>query len=257
MRKTTYKKAAIHYTVKGTGNPLVLLHGFLESKEIWTDFAEELSLKRQVVCIDLPGHGDSGSFGSIHSMGEMAEAVKTVLDELNIKKVALAGHSMGGYVGLELCYKFPMLLNALVLVNSTPFADDDKRKINRDRAANFVLRNKNAFVKMAIANLMTRENYKRFKPQLEVIKLRALNIPKTGIYAAIKGMKVRKDHLELFANFEHQKIIVAGINDPIVDYNTIKLISKRCGSEFKSLPDGHLSFLENKKELLEILQFID
>lgn len=235
----------------------MLLHGFLESKEIWTDFAEEISVKRQVICIDLPGHGDSGSLGNIHGMGDMAEAVKTVLDELKIKKIALAGHSMGGYVGLELRYKFPMLLNALVLVNSTPLADDKKRKINRDRAANFVLQNKDAFVNMAVANLMTRENYKRFKPQLEVIRRRALNISKIGIYAAIKGMKVRKDHCELFANFDHQKIVVAGINDHILDYNTIKIVSKRCGSEFKSLPDGHLSFLENKKELLEILQFID
>lgn len=255
--KTTYKKASICYTVKGTGNPLVLLHGFLESKEIWTDFAEGLSIKRQVICIDLPGHGDSGSFGNIHSMGAMAEAVKTVLDELSIKKVALAGHSMGGYVSLELCYKFPMLINALVLVNSTLLADDEKRKINRDRAANFVLQNKDAFVNMAVANLMTRKNYERFKPQVEVIRQRALNISKIGIYAAIKGMKARKDHRELLANSEHQKIVVAGINDPIVDYNTIKTISERCGSEFRSLPDEHLSFLENKKELLEIFQFID
>lgn len=43
--KATYKNTPISYTSQGTGNPLVLLHGFLESKEIWKDFTEELSAK--------------------------------------------------------------------------------------------------------------------------------------------------------------------------------------------------------------------
>lgn len=252
-----YKNTSISATSQGAGNPLVLLHGFLESKEIWKDFAEELSTRRQVICIDLPGHGKSGNFGKIHTMAIMAEAVKAVLDELGVQKASFAGHSMGGYVSLEFQNIFPTICSSLVLVNSTPRADSEERKANRDRAAALVLKNKRAFVSMAISNLLTPENNKIFKSQIEILKKRALKFSTEGIYAAIEGMKIRTDHTGLFKNFKGQKIVVAGRQDLVLEYNTIKALALSCGSEFKSLPDGHLSFLENKAELREILHFID
>ena len=255
--KTTYKNTPISFTSQGTGNPLVLLHGFLESKEIWQDFVVELSAKRKVICIDLPGHGESGNIVEVHTMAEMAKAVKAVLDELDIQQASFAGHSMGGYVSLEFQNIFPTMCNSLVLVNSTPQADSEERKANRDRAAALVLKNKRAFVSMAISNLLMPANNKLFKPQIEELKNRALKFSTEGIYAAIKGMKIRTDHTGLFANFKGQKIVIAGKNDPVMDFNTIKVIAKRCGSEFESLPGGHLAFLEDKNELFKILQFVD
>jgi pimeloyl-ACP methyl ester carboxylesterase len=255
--KITYKNTPISFTSQGSGNPLVLLHGFLESKEIWQDFTDELSTKRQVICIDLPGHGESGNFAEIHTMADMAEAVKAVLDELGVKKVSFAGHSMGGYVGLEFYNIFPTLCKSLVLVNSSPQADSEKRKANRDRAAALVLKNRRAFVSMAISNLLMPENNKIFEPKIGALKAIALKFSTEGIYAAIKGMKIRTDHTGLFAKFNGQKIIVAGENDPVLDYGTIKTIAKRCESEFCSLPGGHLAFLENKTELRRTLHFID
>jgi pimeloyl-ACP methyl ester carboxylesterase len=94
-----YNNTKIYYDTKGTGNPLVLLHGFLESSKIWKPFIPSLAAKRQVVTIDLPGHGKSGNLGSIHSMEEIATCiVNTVLKKLKISRATLAGHSMGGYV---------------------------------------------------------------------------------------------------------------------------------------------------------------
>jgi pimeloyl-ACP methyl ester carboxylesterase len=255
--EATYKNAPISFTSQRTGNPLVLLHGFLESKEIWQDFVVELSAKRQVICIDLPGHGESGNFAEVHTMADMAQAVKSVLDELDIQQASFAGHSMGGYVSLEFQNIFPNIINSLVLVNSTPQADSEERKANRDRAATLVLKNKRAFVSMAMSNLLTPENNKIFKSQIDILKKRALQFSSTGIYAAIKGMKIRTDHTELFAKFNGQKIVVAGKNDPVLEHNTIKNLAKRCNSKFYSLPDGHLSFLENQTELREILHLID
>jgi len=255
--RITYRKTPISFTRQGNGNPLILLHGFLESKEIWKNFADELSAKREVICIDLPGHGESGNIAEIHTMADMAEAVKSVLDELEIKKASFAGHSMGGYVSLEFQNIFPTLCSSLVLVNSTPQADSEERKANRDRAAALVLKNKRAFVSMAISNLLTPENNKVFKSQIEELKNRALDFSTEGIYAAIKGMKIRTDHTGLFAKFKGQKIVVAGEQDPVLDFNTIKTIALSCGSAFESLPDGHLSLMENKKEFLEILHLID
>ena len=93
-----YRNTQLYYTSKGIGNPIVLLHGFLESSNIWNFFIPSLSEKRQVICIDLPGHGKSGNLDEVHSMELMADAVYHVLSHLKIEKVTLVGHSMGGYV---------------------------------------------------------------------------------------------------------------------------------------------------------------
>lgn len=252
-----YKNTPIHYSSKGTGNPLVLLHGFLESSEIWEDFQNKLSEKRQVVCVDLPGHGRSGCIDKIHTMKEMALTVNAVLDELVIEKAFFVGHSMGGYVNLEFQNIFPTIPTGLALINSTPKADSQERRINRDRATQLVSKNKRAFVNMAISNLLTPENNKRFKPQVDELKHRALNFPKEGIIAALQGMKIRADHSQLLAGLKYPKYFMAGEKDPILNYEEIKRISSSSGSEFWSYPDGHLAFIENKKSLMEFLHFID
>lgn len=252
-----YKEANIYFTSRGSGKPLVLLHGFLESSEIWGKLVAELAKERQVICIDLPGHGNSGCFGEIHEMSEMARAVRAVLDKLEIEKVSFAGHSMGGYVSLEFYNIFPTMVTALVLVNSTPEADSDERKRNRDRATRLVKENKQAFVSMAISNLLTRENNKKFRKELEVLKNSAMNIPTQGITAALQGMKLRKDHTKLFAEYDGNKHIIAGEQDPVMDFERIKKIAATCKSRFKGFPDGHLAYMENSEALLNYLHFIE
>lgn len=253
----TYKNTPIHFSSEGHGKPLVLLHGFLESKAIWKDFAEELSRKRQVICIDLPGHGKSGVVEKIHSMAEMASAVKAVLDELDVKQALFAGHSMGGYVCLEFQNLFSTIPTGMALINSTPKADSEERKINRDKASELVQKNKEAFVKMAIANLTTPENNQKFEMQIKELQNIALSFSKEGIIAALQGMKIRTNHLPLFSGVDYPKFIVAGEKDPVIDHGEIKKIAKLSNSSFISFPNGHLSFIEDKKELLNFLHFID
>lgn len=252
-----YKDTPINFLTQGNGNPLVLLHGFLESKEIWEEFAEELSKKRQVICIDLPGHGKSGVIDNLHTMVEMASAVKAVLEELQVKKAFVAGHSMGGYVSLEFQNLFPTIPTGLALINSTPKADSEEKKTNRDKASKLVQKNKEAFVKMAIANLTTPENNQKFEMQIKELQNKALSFPKEGIIAALQGMKIRTDHSQLFSDLKSPKYIVAGEQDPVLDHQEMKDIAKFSNSGFLSFPNGHLSFMEDRKELQKFLHFID
>ena len=135
--------------------------------------------------------------------------------------------------------------------------DSEEKKENRDRAIQVVNKNKRAFISMAISNLLPSENEQKYVKEVNILKKRAYDFSAEGITAALKGMKIRTDHTELFAKFNGQKIVIAGKNDPVLEYNTIKSIAKRCKSKFCSLPDGHLSFLENQSELREILHLID
>jgi len=153
-----YKNTPLFFSAKGIGNPLVLLHGFLESSNIWKPFVEELSKNRQVIAIDLPGHGLSGNIDDIHTMELMADAVQHILLHLSVDKASFLGHSMGGYVSLAFYEKFPTMTKGLVLLNSTPEADSDEKKKNRERSISLLKRNKKAFVSMAISNLLSEKN---------------------------------------------------------------------------------------------------
>ena len=86
----------VRYIDQGTGTPVILLHGYLESLEIWHPFAEKLSKTFRVICPDLPGHGHSGIVESVHTMDLMALIIKELLIKLSLDKSVIIGHSMGG-----------------------------------------------------------------------------------------------------------------------------------------------------------------
>jgi len=253
----TYKQTELFYTSKGIGNPLVFLHGFLESSKIWEPFIDELSKKRQVICIDLPGHGKSGNLNPVHTMELYADAVHVILQHLKVEKISLVGHSMGGYVSLAFCEKFPDLMERLVLLNSSPAPDSEEKKINRDKAIALVRKNKKAFVKMAVSNLVTKESNLKFEKEMNELIKDALSFSEEGIILALKGMKIRTDKTEVLKAFQGPKYIVASEQDPVINYTEIQEIAQKCDCAFKSLPDGHLSFLENRTEVFEFMHFID
>jgi pimeloyl-ACP methyl ester carboxylesterase len=255
--KLKYKNAEIFYSVKGTGNPMVLLHGFLESSKIWDPLIYELSKKRKIVTIDLPGHGISGLISKVHSMELMADVVHNVLKDLGIETATICGHSMGGYVALAFCESFPKMTKGLILMNSTTEEDSEERKINRDRAVDLVQSNKKAFVSMAISNLLTPENNKKFRTEIEELKDAALKFPIEGIVAALKGMKIRTNKKDVLKEFKGYKLIISGAKDPVLDSETLKNIALSCNSDFKSLSGGHLSFLTNFPEICQMMYFID
>ncbi len=255
--KLIFKNTEIFYSAKGIGNPIVFLHGFLESSKIWDPYVAELSQNRKVICIDLPGHGQSGVIDDVHTMELMADVIRRVMEHLEINSAGFVGHSMGGYVCLSFCERYPEMVRSLVLMNSTPEEDSEERKQNRDRAVDLIRRNKQAYVKMAISNLLTPENNQKFGKEIRKIKDEALKFPIEGIIAALKGMKIRTDKMEVLKDFEGYKLIIAGEKDPVLDYTILKIKAVHCETEIKSLPDGHLSYLENFQEVQQMMHFID
>ncbi|MDY8135089.1 alpha/beta hydrolase [Aquimarina sp. 2201CG5-10] len=252
-----YKQSKIHYTAEDQGEALVFLHGFLENSTMWREIVAEINDKYRIVTIDLLGHGKTESVGYIHTMEEMAKAVKAVLDHLKITQVTMIGHSMGGYVSLACVELFPELVSRLVLLNSTSYPDSEERKINRSRAINIVKKNPNAYTSMAIANLFAEENRSKFDMAIDSIKNEASKTSLQGIISALEGMKIRKDRREVLLNFDGLKIIFAGKKDPILNYDQRIEESKFCNTNLISFDGGHMTYIEDKDELLaELSRFL-
>ena len=71
------------------------------------------------IAIDLLGHGETGNLGYVHTMKEMADGVMTVLNALKVSSAIFVGHSMGGYVSLEIVNNYNNSVDGLLLLNST------------------------------------------------------------------------------------------------------------------------------------------
>ena len=241
----TFKDTSIFYEVSGKGKPVVLLHGFLESSKIWKDLIPYFSEKHKVIIIDLLGHGKSGVMAEIHSMELMAEAVVSILVDLQIESAIFLGHSLGGYVTLALAEIFPEKVEKIILLNSSPAEDSKERKINRDRAIKIVNKVPEAFISMGINNLFAESTRELYIERIEELKNEALTFPILGITAAMKGMKQRKDRVEMLKNFNKPKIMICGIDDPVIPLNESKALSEETGCELICLDGGHMSWLEN------------
>ena len=253
MNQILYKNTKISYSDTGKGNAVVLLHGFLENQTMWQDLVPELSKKNRVITLDLLGHGETECLGYVHSMEENADVVQAVLSKLRIRKAIFVGHSMGGYVALAFAEMYPEKLRGLVLLNSTSKADSLERKANRNRAIKAVKKDYTTFVRLSITNLFSEENREKMTDEIEKVKIAALKTPLQGIVASLEGMKIRKDREVLLHLTPYAKMLILGEKDPVLIYKTTLEQIEDTAVKLVTFPDGHMSHIENREELKNVL----
>jgi pimeloyl-ACP methyl ester carboxylesterase len=253
-----YKNTNIRFRDSGKGTAVVLLHGFLERLEMWNYFESILNKTNRIISIDLLGHGETGSIGYVHTMANMAEYVKAVLDSLKIRKYILVGHSMGGYVALSLAEKFTDNIKGLCLFHSTSLADTEEKKRGREQAIRLVKENHKSFIRKAIPMLFRPKNRKVYSEELKEAKRMALTTSKQGVIAALEGMKIRED-FEMVLHFSpFPKQMIIGRYDNALLYESLKgQVEGVENITINEFPIGHMGHIEAKEETLSALrQFI-
>ena len=176
----------------------VLLHGYLESMLVWDDFVPYLYKQVRVITLDLPGHGISVVKGPVHTMEYRAGVVKDTLVALGIARCTLVGHSMGGYVALAFCEKYPERLDGVVLLSSTPDADTDEKKENRLREIKLVeAGKKDALARVAPEAGFAPENRPRMRDEIEDLVEQVFVTEDEGIASLLRGMIERPDRDEM------------------------------------------------------------
>lgn len=254
MEILRYKNATIHFSSNGQGRVVVLLHGFLENIAMWDDIKHTLSEKYRVISIDLLGHGKSENIGYIHSMEDQAFMIKFVLDTLKLHKYVLIGHSMGGYISLAFAQHFMENIKGLCLMNSTPLPDSPEKKINRDRAIDAVKMNHKTFVRMSVPNLFAPYNLVKYKNEVDIVVEQAIQMQPQGIIASLEGMKLRKNLVDELKKLKVPTQLIIGQNDGAIDIESTLQSVENTTTEIIIFPDGHMSHIENKSELIETLE---
>lgn len=92
----------MNYIREGSGEPLVLIHGVGGSWRTWEPVFDELAAERDVIAVDLPGHGESPPLSGKTSIETLADAVGSFLEAADLEGVDVVGNSMGGRIVLEL-----------------------------------------------------------------------------------------------------------------------------------------------------------
>jgi pimeloyl-ACP methyl ester carboxylesterase len=110
---------SIRFESFGKGEPaLVLVHCWSCDRHLWDDVVPRFAKDRQVVTLDLAGHGESGRDRKDWTIPAFGEDVRAVVDALHLQKVILVGHSMGGPVILEAARLLPGRVVGLIPVDT-------------------------------------------------------------------------------------------------------------------------------------------
>lgn len=252
-----YKGGRIHFSDSGSGTTIVLIHGYLESSEVWNGFAEKLSSGFRVISIDLPGHGLSDVYGEVHSMEFMATGIKELIDYLDIKKVFLAGHSLGGYVTMAFLELFPAQLKGYCLFHSQPFSDPPAVIDKRKREIEIVkMGKKNLMYPDNVIRMFAPSNLEKFAGALQRSKDIASLLPGEGIIAVLNGMILRPSRLSFM---EEGKIPCLWILGSMDSYIPCELIQSKVKLPSNArvvvlANSGHMGFIEEEERSLEVIK---
>lgn len=246
----------VYYSDSGEGEPVILLHGYLESSESWNGFAEKLARRFRVISVDLPGHGRSTIFGECHTMEFMATMVKGLLDSLNFSKVFLTGHSLGGYVSLAFLENFPERLKGYSLLHSHPFADTPELIEKREREIKIVKSGKKFLLYPDnVSRMFADENLTKFKESLQFAKDVASRLSDEGIIAVLNGMICRPSRLSVMEAGKVPCLWILGRYDNYISCEQVMAKVTLPGNARVHVLEntGHLGFIEEEEETLELL----
>jgi len=243
----------IFYRTLGKGHPIVLIHGFCETHEIWNGFADQLAEKFQVFALDLPGFGESEILPTPFSIADVASVVTEWIDQLNLKFPVVVGHSLGGYVTLAMAKKSPEKFAGIGLFQSTAYPDSDERKANRDKVIAFVkTHGTDPFIDTYVPGLFFDKNHRAIPETYRIA--RKTKLQTLVAYAA--AMRDRPSSIDFKEYYDNPVLVLGGDKDVIIPP---KIAQEHAhfftDTEVSILKDvGHMAMFESPEEALKIVE---
>lgn len=238
-------EASIHYREAGSGNDVVvLLHAFPLHSGMWAPQLAALAPRFRMIAPDYRGLGQSGPAPQATTMALAAGDVLALLRHLGVRRAAVAGLSMGGYVALELYRRAPQLFRGLALCDTKATPDDESQKAGRE-----------AFAESAVAQGLSwvADDFtpKLLRPDPDpaaVATVRQLISEGTpeGVAAAQRGMARRVDSVPTLPRITCPTLVVIGEQDRVTPFGEAQRMAQTVkGARLVRIPGaGHLPNLE-------------
>lgn len=248
----------LYASVRGSGPPLLLVHGFPLHGGMWDGVAERLEDRARVVVPDLRGHGRSEPSRTA-TMRRYADDLVAVLDAAGENgPVVVVGMSMGGYVALEMVRRHPDRVRALAMIASRAGADTPEAVAGRRETAARVLREGSAPVAAGMVDRL-------FAPSA-ADALRAYwhqemaATPPAGVAAALRAMARRPDSRRTLKRLHCPLLVVVGADDGITPPTEARAMAEAApDARLRVIAEaGHMVPVERPAEVAAALRdFVD
>ena len=242
---------ALHICDSEAGEKVVvLLHGYLENMLVWEEFIPLIYKDVRVITIDIPGHGISEVKGECHSMDYLADTIAAALDKLNIKSATIVGHSMGGYIALAFAERHSDRTDSIVLLHSTPYADSDEKKKNRQREISLIRSGKKELLARTAPEAgFAPDNRNRLRTEIEDLQQTIYLTEEAGIIALLNGMIERKAQSEMLHALGKPILFILGRKDGYITAEIAeKMVAEHPEAEVVWLENsGHMGFIEEAR----------
>jgi len=123
MSSIVTDRGVVHYETHGRGQPVILLHGWLESWIPWRGTMAALGERYKTYALDFWGFGESGKQGGTFTVSDYVEMVDQFMERLGIERAPVIGHSMGGTVSLSLALDHPRRAQKVAVAGSPIVGD--------------------------------------------------------------------------------------------------------------------------------------
>lgn len=239
-------ESTIHYRDAGNGNDAVLLlHAFPLNSEMWEPQLAYLGTRFRIIAPDFRGMGQSRPVAEALTLDLLVDDLLGLLRQLGIRRTAVAGLSMGGYVAFALYRRAPELFRGLALCATKATPDTVEQKAAREAFA------ENALSK-GLEWVMKDFTPKLFSPSVEPdLVERARGIIRAGtpegVAAAQRAMAQRVDSVPTLPLIKCPTIVVAGEEDLMIPIGeSLRMVQNIRASRLVRIPAaGHLLNLEN------------
>ncbi len=239
---------------------LLLLHGYLESIESWEFILPLLTKYYRVIALDIPGHGISEVKGEIHTTEFIADTIKALLDKINVSKISVMGHSMGGYFAIALKRKYPEIVEKLILHHSTPDGDTPERGENRKREIEVIRSGrKELLATINPGKSIAKKNRKVMSETIREMSEQVMMTEDEGIIALLNGMMERGDGNEVISAMKSDVMLIFGRDDEFMpEEYSLSISEKHAKARTVWMEDsGHSSHYEEPEKLVaHIVNFL-
>lgn len=153
----------LHYQTLGQGQPLILLHGLFGSSDNWGTVARHFAQHYQVISVDLRNHGKSPHDES-QTYTDMANDLLEVCEALNLERIHLLGHSLGGKVAMQFATSHPDRIEKLIVVDMAlrAYADAHTHLIDAMMAVDLTALENRAEVDKALSSAIPQAMVRQF-----------------------------------------------------------------------------------------------
>ncbi len=249
MPRISIGDITLNVTERGTGRPLLLVHGFPLDHTMWQGQIDALADRCRVIAPDLRGFGHSDVTEGTVTMEQFADDLAALLETMQVRQpLTFCGLSMGGYIGWQFWARHRQRLARLIACDTRAVADSAEAAAGRVKTAEKVLAEGAPVVADAmLPKLFAPQNLEKQAAYVAATRDVMRRMQPAGIAAALRGMAERPDVTTWLPRIDVPTLVICGQHDAIATPDEMRQIAAAIpGGEYAQIAAaGHMAPLEN------------